>query len=119
MAETTKNSIKALVGRRMAKKFTFMGEDVVINKLSYAQVDEIRLRSQRLAEEAKVEVEGETVESKDANNEGFELIKTVIRFSVTGGDELSDEDFLEFPLDELTKLSNEIMKYSGLGDQGK
>lgn len=40
--------------------------------------------------------------------------------AVDGGDELSDDDFKEFPMDELSKLSNEIMKFSGIaGDQGK
>jgi hypothetical protein len=36
---------------------------------------------------------------------------------VEGGDDLDDTDFDNFPMEELSKLSNEIMKYSGLGQE--
>lgn len=97
--------IKALVGRKMSKDVKFMGENVKISKLSVAEVLEIQERAKNL----------------DSNDqEGFNVLKTVIRASVEGGKELSDEDFDNFPLDELSKLSGEIMKFSGIGqDQGK
>ena len=97
--------IKGLVGRKMTKTVKFMGEDVKISKLSVAEVLEIQERAKAL-------------EKDEA--EGFNILKTVIRASVENAKDLSDQDFNNFPLDELSKLSSEIMKFSGIGqDQGK
>lgn len=97
--------IKGLVGRKMTKAVKFMGEDIKISKLSVSEVLEIQERAKAL-------------EKDEA--EGFNILRTVIRASVAGAKDLSDEDFNDFPLDELSKLSNEIMKFSGIGqDQGK
>ena len=102
---TEAKSIKGLVGRLMSKNVKFIGEDIKINKLSVAQVLEIQI----LAKDIDQTDEG-----------GFNLLKQVIRLSVENASELTDEDFNAFPMDELSKLSNEIMKYSGIaGDQGK
>lgn len=96
--------IKGLIGRKMTKTVKFIGEDVKISKLSVSQVLEIQ-------EAAKSAGEGDS---------GFDLLKKVIRMSVEGAADLADEDFNSFPMDELSKLSNEIMKFSGIAtDQGK
>lgn len=92
-------SIKDLVGKRMEKKYEFMGTNVVICKLS---VDEV-LKLQEAAKDI----------DKD-QSKGFDVLKQVIKVGVKDADQLSDEDFNQFPLDDLTKLSNEIMKYSGM-----
>lgn len=91
--------IKGLVGRKMTKKVKFVGEDVTISKLSVAEVLEIQENAK------KAETSEET---------GFDLLKRVIRMSVEDADQLSDEDFDTFPMDELSKLSTEIMKFSGI-----
>jgi hypothetical protein len=97
--------IKGLVGQRMTKTVKFMNKDITIQKLTVAEVLAIQ-------EKAKNADKDET--------EGFNVLKTVIRSAVPGADELSDEDFNSFPLEDLTKLSNEVMKYSGISaDQGK
>ena len=97
--------IRALVGKRVHKQFRFMGEDVTIYKLSVAQVMEIQASAK-------------AAEGKD--DEGFEVLKTILRTGVEGGSELTDSDFDGFPLEELSKLSAEVMKFSGIGqDQGK
>lgn len=99
--------LKSLLGRKMTKKVKFMNEDIEISKLSVTQVLEI----QEMAKKS---------EATGTNENGLDLLKTVIKQSVAGADELSDDDFDSFPMDELSKLSNEIMKYSGIGgDQGK
>jgi len=95
-------SIKDLVGKRMTKKTKFQGQDVVITKLSVAEVMEI----QELAKSA----------GDDDDNAGIALLKKVISIGVEGGDELDDADFEQFAMDELSSLSNAIMKFSGLGD---
>lgn len=97
--------IKGLVGRKMTKTIKFMGEDVKISKLSVSQVMEVQELAKRL-------------ETNEA--EGFNVLKTVIRNGVEGGQDLTDEAFDNFPLDELSKLSSEVMKFSGIGqDSGK
>jgi len=96
-------SIKSLVGKKMTQKTDFMGEKINIKKLTVAEVTEI----QSMAENAE-------------GDDNFELLRFVIRAAVEDGEELEDSDFDEFPLDELTKLSNAIIKFSGVkGDPEK
>ena len=98
-------NFKDLVGRRMTKPVKFMGEDVKISKLTVAEVKEIQAQA--------AAAEGQ-------EDEGFGTLCTVIRLSVPEAAEISDEDFAKFPIDELSKLSSEIMKFSGIGtDAGK
>jgi hypothetical protein len=103
--ENMSEGIKSLVGKRMTKSVKFMGQDVKIAKLTVSEVLDIQDRAKAI--------------EKD-ENEGFNVLKTVIKASVEGADELTDDDFNNFPLDELSKLSNEIMRFSGIAnDQGK
>ena len=99
------SGIKSLVGRKMSKDVKFMDTMVKIQKLSVAEVLQVQEKAKGIAENEA---------------EGFEILKHVIMASVEGGSELSDEEFENFPLDELSKLSAEIMKFSGIGEgQGK
>jgi len=103
--ENTMSGIKGLVGKKMTKSVKFMGEDVKISKLSVAEVMNIQEKAKEIEKDESA---------------GLELLQTVIRSAVEGADDLADEDFAAFPMDELSKLSNEIMKFSGIGaEQGK
>ena len=104
MAEE-KKGIMSLVGKKMTKKVKFMGEDVVITKLNVSEVLSIQEKAKELEKDDK----GEDTKS------GFAVLQTVITSAVEGGEELTEDDFNTFPMDELTKLSNEIMKFSGIG----
>jgi hypothetical protein len=101
MSEVAKG-IKSLVGQRMTKTVKFLNSDVKISKLTVSEVLEIQNKAKDI--------------DKD-ETAGLELLKTVIRSAVEGGEDLDDSDFDNFPMDELSKLSNEIMKYSGLGQE--
>jgi hypothetical protein len=94
------SGMKSLVGRKMTKSVKFMGEDIKISKLSVSEVMDIQVKAKA--------VEGD-------ESAGLELLKCVIMASAEGAEELADEDFQTFPMDELSKLSNEIMKFSGIG----
>jgi hypothetical protein len=96
--------IKSLVGRKMFKTVKFMESDLKIAKLSVVEV---------------LSIQGKAKDIDENEAEGFEILKTVIKASVEGGADLTDEEFDNFPLDELSKLSTEIMKFSGLGEQNK
>lgn len=100
-------SIKDLIrNSASSKKISFMGGQLSIRKLTLGQVNEIR----EIAQSAK-----------DEENEaaGLEVLKFVVRTGAEGGEELTDEDFASMPMDELSKLSNEIMKFSGMDPDGK
>ena len=99
-----KMSFKDLVGKRMTKEVTFMGEKVKISKLSVAEV---------------LEIQGKAKLIEGNETEGFAVLRSVIAMSVEGASEIADQEFDRFPMDELSKLSSEIMRFSGLGDESK
>ncbi len=102
-SEASKMSVmKGLVGRKISKTVKFMGQDLKINKLMVSEVIDIRSQAAKVNED-------------DSSDRGLDLIKTVIKLSVEDAEDLSDEDFANLPIDDLTKLSEEIMNYSGLG----
>lgn len=96
-------SFKNLIGKRMTKTVKFMDAQVSISKLSVAEVMNIQKQAEAV--------------SSGGEQEGFDILKTVIRASVEGASDITDEDFSGFPMDELSKLSNEIMKFSGIGQE--
>jgi len=98
--------MKHLVGKVMSKKTKFMGEDVTMKKLSVSQVMEIQEKSKTVGED---------------ENASIQLLQYVIACSVDGAEDLSTEDFSAFPVDELSRLSNDVLTFSGLGNgaQGK
>lgn len=96
-------SFKDLINKRVEKKVKFMGEDTVITKLTVEEV----LTIQDMAKSA---------EGKD--DQQLSVLQLVISSSVSDAKDISEEDFRKFPMDELSKLSNEILKFSGLaGDE--
>jgi hypothetical protein len=102
-----KKGLKSMVGRSQLSKAKFMGDEVNITKLTVVQVVEIQKLAKKLEKEAE-------------NADGMELLKLVIGYGAEGGSDLTDEEFGQFSIDELSKLSDQIMKFSGLGkDQGK
>lgn len=90
--------LRALLNRRAKKKTKFMDTEIEIYKLTIAEVVEIQELAKTVTE----------------SSNGLELLKKVIRLGAEGAADLTDEDFDTMPIDDLSKLSNEIMKYSGL-----
>lgn len=86
---------------KMKKKHIFMGQDTFIFKLSVAQARKIQEVPQ-----------GFSNPSAPTESESLAILDAVIR---EGCPDLADiEDFEVFPIDELAKLSSEIMIFSGL-----
>lgn len=99
------STIKGLVGKKMTMKTKFMNEDVTISKLSVAEV---------------MAIQDSAKDSGESDDAGLNVLKKVITSAVEGASELTDDDFAAFPMDELSKLSTAIMKFSGIGtEQGK
>jgi hypothetical protein len=101
-----KMDIREVMKKRMSKPVKFMGEDIKIHKLSVAEV----LKVQEMAKDLTTNPD----ESK-----GFAVLRMVFRASVENAQDITDEEFDTMPMDELSKLSNEIMKFSGLGEDQK
>ena len=61
-----------------------------------------------------------TAEEAGTEQDSLAVLRHVISKAVEGGDLLEESDFQHFPMDELSKLSTEILKFSGIGpDAGK
>lgn len=102
----TMNKLRELISKPVTKTTKFMGENIEIKKLTLGQVTDI----QELAAKG----------SEDDEKSGLEVLKTVIRMSVSDAEDLSDQEFEAFPMDELANLSNAIMAFSGMaGGKGK
>lgn len=79
-----------------------MGDEVEVKKLTVGEILELQT------------VIAEVGDSEDAKKQ-IGLLRDIIKVAVLGADELSDEDFDTFPIEELNKLSNKVMELSGLG----
>src|SRR5210317_1961291 len=98
--------LKSFVGKKQEKLIDFMGSKIPILKLTVAQVIEIQEKAKSAGEDEQL---------------NFDLLKDVIRYGAEDGEQLSDEEFDSFALDDLSKLSQAIMKHSGIQaeQQGK
>lgn len=106
------SGMRALSGKVISKKIEFMGLRITINKLSVSQVFLVQARVKELEEEAKSAEES----NKDVNDtSGVDLLRFVIRLAVPDAADITDEEFEGYPLDELSTLSDSIMKFSGMG----
>ena len=81
-----------------------MGDEVEVKKLTVGEI----LALQKVI--AKVG------DSEDAAKQ-IGLLREIIKVAVLGADELSDEDFDTFPIEELNKLSTKVMNLSGLAGE--
>lgn len=95
--------MKHLVGKSQTKKVPFMNDEVEIKKLSISEVMGIQ----------------KLVDSKKTKDSEMNLLRSVLRLSVIGAEEMSDEEFDGFPPGDLNELSEEIMSYCGLGEKAK
>ena len=94
--------MKHLVGKTITEKVPFMGDKVEVKKLTVGEILNLQ------------EVITKVGDSEDAKAQ-IGLLRDIIKVAVIGADELSDEDFDTFPIEELNKLSNKVMELSGLG----
>lgn len=96
--------MKHLVGKIIIKKIPFMGDEVEIRKLSVAEV----MKVQKLVQKYN-KVKG------DESQVG--LLRDVIRLSVVGAEELTDDEFDSFPIGELSEITESILQFSGIGEK--
>lgn len=85
------------------KKLKFVGQDLEITKLTVGQVLDIQ------------DVAKEVEANKEKSDAHIGMLFKVIRMGAPELADLDDDELKSLPMDELSDLSNEIMKYSGLG----
>jgi len=108
--------IKSLIGQQVTKEIPFMGAKIAIKKLSVDEVMEIQNLVRGLQKTAEA-AEGSESDGDDGN---LEMLHTIVTKGVVEADDLTIEQLRTFPMEELNKLTEEVMKYSGYGkDQGK
>jgi len=99
---TTPNiSTNRFIGAKIEKEVSFLGQKVKITKLTVSQILNIQ----------------STAKANEGNEDPMANLSLVMLVLKEGAKELStltDDEFKEFPMEELTSLSNEIMSYSGL-----
>jgi hypothetical protein len=101
--------MKHLTNKPLSEKFPFMGDEVEIRKLTVREVRQV----QELVTANLKSKKGKTDEES-----GLALMRGILRIAVIGADEMTDEDFDSFPLVELNELSSQVLRISGIGDQG-
>jgi len=89
--------MKHLIGKRMTKQINFMGEKVTIKKLTVAEIMQVQELNKNLKE-----------------GDEMSTLHLIVRSAVEGAEELTDDELTGFPLDELSQLSSEIVKFSGI-----
>ena len=99
--------MKHLVGKTMTEKVSFMGDEIEVKKLSVGDI----LKVQRLTKEHN--------KRKNPDEAALMLLRDVIKMAVVGAQDLTDEEFDTFPLEELNKVSVSVLKLSGVNDQGQ
>ena len=93
--------MKHLVGKAITEKVPFMGDEVEVKKMTVGEILELQ------------KVIAKVGDSDDAAKQ-IGLLRDIIKVAVLGADELSDEDFETFPIEELNNLSTKVMALSGL-----
>lgn len=96
--------MKHLVGKEIVKEFDFMGETVTVRKLTVREVLEVQKEINKLSK------------SKDELSQ-VAIIRELLRKTVKGADTMSDEEFDQFPLSELTALVEQAVAFSGMGGE--
>mgnify|MGYP000867860485 FL=1 len=94
--------MKHLVGKSMTEEVPFMGDKVKVRKMTVGQIMDMQKLVEKSNEEASDEAQ-------------MKLLCDIIKVAVVDADTLTDEDFAGFPLQELTALSEHVMRVSGLG----
>lgn len=83
----------------ITKKVKFLDQDLEIKQLTVKGVKELQ----------------KSLEGTDSNLDAVKTLGTIFRATVVGAEDMTNEEFEAFPISELTKLSNDILEFNGLG----
>lgn len=80
-----------------------MGDEVEVKKLTVGEILELQ------------KVINASQKGKQDEEKQMKLLRDILRLAVIGADEISDEEFSNFPLGELSELSQKVVAVSGMG----
>ena len=98
--------MKHLIGKVRTQEVDFMDDKLEVKLLSISDIEDMQ----------------KEISSKDDDMASLQTLSKICKHTVVGAEEMTDEEFKQFPLIEVTKLVEEIMKVNGLfatDDQGK
>jgi hypothetical protein len=94
--------MKQFIGQVQTRTVSFMDGEVEVKTLTVGGAKAIDLKTKELAKK------------KDASDmDQLELLRFIIRTSVVGAEEMTDEEIDGFPMTELTKLAEGVMGVTG------
>jgi hypothetical protein len=82
------------------KTVKFMDQDLEIKQLTVKGVKDLQATLDK---------------NTDATMDAVKTLAVIFKATVIGAEDMADEDFEKFPIEPLTKLSNEILEFNGLG----
>jgi hypothetical protein len=82
------------------KTVKFMDQDLEIKQLTVKGVKDLQEALDK---------------NTDATMDAVKTLAVIFKATVIGAEDMADEDFEKFPIEPLTKLSNEILEFNGLG----
>jgi hypothetical protein len=96
-----KKMANKFIGKKATKEVDFLGEKILIKKLSINQV---------------IQVQDLTKSIEDSNDDkgGIKILLFVIKQGVEEFSTYEDSDLMDCPMEDLALLSNTIMEFSGL-----
>lgn len=99
--------MKHLVGKEITKEIEFMDDKVTIRKLPVKEVLAVQDVITKLSKK------------KDDEKAQIQIIRELLRKTVVGAEEMTDAEFDQFPLGELSELVEAAIAYSGMGAGGE
>ena len=86
----------------VTKTIKFLDQDLEIKQLSVKGVKDLQ----------------EALNQEDASSlNAIKTLSVIFKNTVVGAEEMTEAEFEAFPIKALTELSNEILKFNGLGAQ--
>ena len=107
-----KKTVKEITSQRIKT----MKAKVQTKEVEFDAIDEGKVSIKKLNLRAVKELQemGKTIDDTSDFESNLDAIKSVIKNSVVGAEDMADEDFDEFAIGDLADLQQKIMEYSGL-----
>lgn len=83
----------------ITKKVPFLEQEVEVKQLTVKGVKDLQ----------------DSLSHEDATLNAIKTLGVIFKATVVGAEDMTDEDFEKFPINALTELSSEILKFNGLG----
>jgi hypothetical protein len=87
--------MRKFLGKKLSHSVEFMGDKINVYRLPVGETLELQKRAKSASDP----------NNKKAEQEQIKLIVDIVRLCAEGADDLTDEEILSFPLDELNRIA--------------